>query len=960
MPSHPPAIPEQPPERTRHITEHTEHPTVAVIAIHGVGRHAPGSSAEALATLLSSIGRKNGQADHIPHAPLYAGFDALSIEVPLAPVATEHAVLPGAPLSKYGKPLSSANDHLNRSFWQRVWGMFDERRGFLAEQRDGVAQVPSDPSKATVSREPKIEHESENFDYLYMLEQLADYQGEPDRLFSTFRFDARRAESPYGHVAPIPAVHIYDAHYSDLSKPESSFVGFFFAFYQLLFHLAGIGLNGVYLAEAENTAPGSGPWPWRVFSWLHACAVRSLTMFVPILNLVFLCIGLSAFVDKFNPIAAYAIGYSLAAFLGLTATLLIRKYHRSPKRPLVWAVIPFVGAGVVICALQLLVLVGHTWISSMHSEKWLVLLNWLILAGIAIYFIARKFNEVRTGSSKIAIPLYVVNVIVFLFFLHRASGAVSNEAATAAFLTVQFVFGELSLCWVVCLLSALLSWPVSVACIASVTVPEEKCRAKAAHRTGRFAFAISASSFLITAMVLWSGVAHYTSNGLHVFDHIPTEVVNNASFARGFVAWAIPEVGDLEASVWCIELPRGSACPIAAPTNAEHPWDRYLNGLLLITVTPGLPFTLILIGASFLLLVWAALPSVLFEIWPKRTPPSDHNTTRRAGEWLSHGLDNIVILIRVLWIGIVPIPIVFGLLNLLAWHGFSPQFLDGSLDSARRMTLPMIEWVGAVVALSAAAIATTILKYGVVVLDALLDVDNYLRTVPVTQTPRARIAERMTSLLRYVANYRDAQGRPYQRLIIVAHSLGTLVSADLLRFLTISTVKHPDPVLRADGLHADANAPAIPIYLLTMGSPLRPLLNRFFPHLYKWVTPMPDNSSRATAFRSALSDPPKNISAETLPLPQELSVRGWCNTYRSGDYVGRYLWSAGWLKRNTHQEGTGPVARINDPSPATRAEMCIGIGAHTHYWDRSAPDVADVLQKLIVDPERVFPLTDEP
>src|SRR5271168_2164212 len=171
MPSHPPAIPEQPPERTRHITEHTEHPTVAVIAIHGVGRHAPGSSAEALATLLSSIGRKNGQADHIPHAPLYAGFDALSSGVPLAPVATEHAVLPGAPLSKYGKPLSSANDQLNRSFWQRVWGMFDERRGFLAEQRDGVAQVPSDPSKATVSREPKIEHESENFDYLYMLEQ---------------------------------------------------------------------------------------------------------------------------------------------------------------------------------------------------------------------------------------------------------------------------------------------------------------------------------------------------------------------------------------------------------------------------------------------------------------------------------------------------------------------------------------------------------------------------------------------------------------------------------------------------------------------------------------------------------------------------------------------------------------------------------------------------------------------
>src|SRR5271163_1214328 len=497
MSSHPPAIPEPAlTDHTRHVTGHTEHPTVAVIAIHGVGRHAPGSSAEALATLLASLGREDA-AQRNPHAPPqnpapYAGFDIRAIDVPVAAVATAKLVEMSAQVEG-GRRRTTANDRHQKSMLAKIWGVFDERRGFLAERR--IASAASVPASAKGAAPPPPP-DGANFDYLYMLSQLADYHGEPDRTFSTFRYESRRAEPhPARPNHPAPRVHIYDAHYSDLSKPESSFVGFFFAFYQLLFHLAGIGLNGVYLAEAENTAPGSGPWPWRVFSWLHACAVRSLTMFVPILNLVFLCIGLSAFVDKFNPIAAYAIGYSLAAFLGLTATLLIRKYHRSPKRPLVWAVIPFVGAGVVICALQLLVLVGHTWISSMHSEKWLVLLNWLILAGVAIYFIARKFNEVRTGSSKIAIPLYVVNVIVFLFFLHRASGAVSNEAATAAFLTVQFVFGELSLCWVVCLLSALLSWPVSVACIASVTVPEEKCRAKAAHRTGRFAFAISASSF---------------------------------------------------------------------------------------------------------------------------------------------------------------------------------------------------------------------------------------------------------------------------------------------------------------------------------------------------------------------------------------------------------------------------------------------------------------------------------
>jgi hypothetical protein len=222
-------------------------------------------------------------------------------------------------------------------------------------------------------------------------------------------------------------------------------------------------------------------------------------------------------------------------------------------------------------------------------------------------------------------------------------------------------------------------------------------------------------------------------------------------------------------------------------------------------------------------------------------------------------------------------------------------------------------------------------------------------------TPRARIAERITSLFRYIAAYRDPQGRPYDRLIIVAHSLGTLVAADLLRFLRISSPTHPDPTLQADGLHVAPGLPAVPIYLFTMGSPLRALLNRFFPHLYEWVTPIPDNSSRSSELGCALRQPPENIPAGRLPLPAELCVKGWCNTYRSGDYVGRYLWSEGWLTRNDDSEGAGAVSLINDPSPATRAELCIGTGAHTHYWDRTAADVAHTLDLLINDPSQIFP-----
>jgi hypothetical protein len=30
--------------------------------------------------------------------------------------------------------------------------------------------------------------------------------------------------------------------------------------------------------------------------------------------------------------------------------------------------------------------------------------------------------------------------------------------------------------------------------------------------------------------------------------------------------------------------------------------------------------------------------------------------------------------------------------------------------------------------------------------------------------------------------------------------------------------------------------------------------------------------------------------------------------------------------------------------------MCIGLGAHTHYWDRSAPEIGKELDRLILAP----------
>jgi hypothetical protein len=167
--------------------------------------------------------------------------------------------------------------------------------------------------------------------------------------------------------------------------------------------------------------------------------------------------------------------------------------------------------------------------------------------------------------------------------------------------------------------------------------------------------------------------------------------------------------------------------------------------------------------------------------------------------------------------------------------------------------LPLIKPAGLVLAVSGATVFGFLLKYLTTVLDTVLDVDNYLRTSPPEGTPRARIAERCTSLLRYIARYRDDQNhRPYSKVIIVAHRLGSMVTTDLLRYLERSAHDSPDRGLARYEFRktvAPDGQSKLPIYVFPMGCPLRQLLNRFFPHLHWWVSDVPDNSL------AALGDP---------------------------------------------------------------------------------------------------------
>ena len=222
------------------------------------------------------------------------------------------------------------------------------------------------------------------------------------------------------------------------------------------------------------------------------------------------------------------------------------------------------------------------------------------------------------------------------------------------------------------------------------------------------------------------------------------------------------------------------------------------------------------------------------------------------------------------------------------------------------------------------------------VVDTALEVDNYLREHPLRAAPRARIAARYSSLLRRV------YARGYDKVVIIAHSQGTVITADLLRFIEAVDRTHGHLVA---GLASKARCP---VTLFTMGSPLRQLYGLRFPHLYEW----------ARHGVSGPCPPGMPIGAATRPTPSALGLALWVNAYRSGDYVGRHLWRPDGCAdayRATDAVVAQPWLAASIPAPETsedgnppeRVEFCIGGGAHTHYWDRTAPVIALTLDELI-------------
>ncbi|HET7867718.1 MAG TPA: hypothetical protein VFL86_25220, partial [Burkholderiaceae bacterium] len=364
--------------------------------------------------------------------------------------------------------------------------------------------------------------------------------------------------------------------------------------------------------------------------------------------------------------------------------------------------------------------------------------------------------------------------------------------------------------------------------------------------------------------------------------------------------------------------------------------QRYVNSTETFSVVAMLMLCLLV----YLVLVF--LPSVLAETRMAREDP------QRLGRWLTRGYRYLDLVVTVVVTFAVLAALVAGAL-----------LVGGRIDPGLLQTInQQAPWIPALsqqilkpLIFSAASAMVTLSVLGGLLsrylpglrapLDIALDVDNHFREFPRTGIPRARIFARYFALLRHLSR----QG--YDRIVIVSHSQGTVISTELLRYLKFRAERaaaHPaapgieDPVAKVWRDVAGA------LHLLTAGSPLRQLYAARFPSLYRWV--LQENFGRMG------------------PSAAGLGVQRWINAYTTGDYVGRWLWSRparepGDLsdalidqvvaQDDVYQAAAAQPAQDPLPQGWREWDVCLGAGAHTHYFEPDQAGMARLVDRLIAD-----------
>jgi hypothetical protein len=894
---------------------------VAVIAVHGISDQRPHNTAREVADIINMLPTESGR-ELYESSPDASEEHILRIPVRMAKPweADEHAIEPQPTLRK-------SKQRFFRSFQALMSGW----RSITSSGRSLVkVRLRQDENSFGPIDEDELLAELES-DFLN--DQLANYAPHPSRQQECEHYRTMRIDQDLPSALPASepeaiTTHVYEMYWGDLSRLGNSAWALFNEFFQLLFHLASLGQQVVtsgYEEASARYAPKSRELTkWQRYMYCQELAVALISLVIPLLSLHLLVLMGVTLIGKL-PIPQNQVWFGLL-LLALVLPIGALGFFQLMSRRKIWGLVELVAGAITISSIwQLLNLVAQGEIGKQLAIAWLS----YVLITVAIQFgpIA-AYEKRRPGASSAHMLIGLGTTLTFLDIAPRfqglelleLSGVLPSYAAVveASFRTIEVLYSALAYAWTGFYLTQLRCWFLGKSVRSQVTrqigggndvsnrvLVNWQTRIERCNTTARMTLAAAAAMYFVITMGLWSGL-----NQLEKWLHILPQGNKGGWYEAWNLLWFQrfyqPPQGRLSSQGFIQELLSNSV-----------PLTFWVNLILLLMT----------IGA----VVWGLWSSVSREgVMPKndeRAPKLGRRLDRGFKDMLQVSACGLVFNMAVL----MPLGYILG--SLSKWV-FKPEDWE-QLSMLKLMSAESFWILLAVIPILFVVVLVSEKVRSKVrgVLDAILDVDNYLRIHPVTDNPRSRIFARYVSLLRHLGT------QDYDGIVIVAHSQGAVISADVLRFLqreaihakqVESALNMPHPT-RPRGLQADPivlnmvqGDRQIPISLFTMGAPIHQLYSHAFPHLYHWA---------------AHYDRPQPNRASDRPNPSELGVYQWVNAYGSGDYVGRHLWG-----RSDQMFNAGEKLPSGHPGCY---EFCLSDGAHTHYWDGTRRQLAETIQRLV-------------
>lgn len=721
---------------------------------------------------------------------------------------------------------------------------------------------------------------------------------------------------------------VYEMYWADLSRLGSSATRFLREFYQLLFHLPWLGWGTVdALSRAADPRGTHSRWraldvAYRVFGYL-------LSVHVPLVNVFLLCLVLMAAVFTLPPDWRTTIAV-VTAGLGAFAVCSVALFRAG------WALtwIDWIAAFCVALFCGVLVHLLGADRAIPQATDLVLQAECTVLLALGTAWLLRIYGD----SQPCAVPagwayfLILTGALIGGVVLYGASSVVALDAIVFAAIVFFLLLGLTSAALFVLVLAILALSSLLWARHGRGIGPWQR-DVRRGLWTGLIGAAIPLATFTFITASLWVGLTSQVSQRMP------------ATMRALDVPGAF-----LISSHLMPDLVRFAAAPI---NNA---------------------FTLLMLLAAVAAL-WFFAPSALADVLPPRND-READTVDRYGRRLDQtfrslrvaGLLAIVATMLVLpvsffhtslgvgWAlldtvrqaGTVDAPVLRAVVEAIVLAaglegdpGQACARLEWSVLAACLGTHSLVLWFGGLlvvllgVMIAFKGLARHVLRGLSTVLDIALDVDNYIRKYPKARTLRAQLVVRFVSLLRHVSG--GARERPYDAIVIVAHSQGTVITVEALRLLERLKAKFQAraPASAAYPAHPLAGVRVPPIILATFGSPLRQLYLQRFPSLYQFVD---------AAVGAAAPGPAATPAPARGPDPAALlNVHLWVNGYRSADYVGRNLWQ---LADATPQWVPGQTLRTAEPGPVW-VDVCVGAGAHNRYFHKSARAVAQLIDALV-------------